>query len=182
MSSEQVKALRPPGIPDRYEDLVQLLPPRPIHNEMELSKAHEMIDRLVGFTLNAEQEDYLEALTVFVEAYEAEHWPIDTSHITPLESLKFLLEQNDMSASDLGRLLGNRSLGSAILTGRRALSKAHVLKLAERFKVDPGLFLASDAPPKRRKPVAASSGRGAGSPRAVRRLRGGRAEVKASTK
>ncbi len=44
-------------------------------------------------------------------------------------------------ASDLGRLLGNRSLGSLLLTGRRELSKAHVRLLAEHFKVDAGYFL-----------------------------------------
>ena len=43
-----------------------------------------------------------------------------------------------MTASDLGRLLGNRTLGAAILAGRRNLSKAHIKKLAEHFKVEPG--------------------------------------------
>jgi antitoxin component HigA of HigAB toxin-antitoxin module len=51
------------------------------------------------------------------------------------------LEQNDMTASDLGKLLGNRSLGSKILRGERELSKQHFRILTERFKVDAGLFL-----------------------------------------
>jgi antitoxin component HigA of HigAB toxin-antitoxin module len=46
-----------------------------------------------------------------------------------------------MTASDLGRLLGNRALGAAILSGRRSLSKAHIKKLAGHFKVEPGLLL-----------------------------------------
>ena len=46
-----------------------------------------------------------------------------------------------MSASDLGRLLGNRTLGAALLAGRRNLSKAHIKKLGEHFKVESGLFL-----------------------------------------
>ncbi len=48
-----------------------------------------------------------------------------------------------MSASDLGRLLGARPLGSAILRRERQLSKANILKLADHFRVDPGLFLGS---------------------------------------
>jgi HTH-type transcriptional regulator/antitoxin HigA len=100
-----------------------------------------MIDRLAGFDLNGDQEDYLEAISTFVEAYERSRFPIDDSRISPLEVLKFLLAENDMTASDLGRLLGNRTLGPAILTGRRGLSKAHIRKLAERFGVEPGLFL-----------------------------------------
>jgi len=128
-------------LPKTYGGLVAVLPPRPIHDDVDLANATEMIDRLAGFNLSADQEDYLEALSTFVEAYEAERFPIDDSRITPLDALKALLGEHDMTASDLGRLLGNRTLGAAILSGRRNLSKAHIKKLAEHFKVEPGLFL-----------------------------------------
>lgn len=128
-------------LPKSYAGLVAMLAPRPIHDDVDLANATEVIDRLAGFDLNADQEDYLEALSTFVEAYEAERFPIDDSRITPLETLRSLLAEHDMTASDLGRLLGNRTLGAAILAGRRDLSKAHIKKLAEHFKVAPGLFL-----------------------------------------
>ena len=76
-----------------------------------------------------------------VEAYEAERFPIDDSRITPVDALNALLAEHEMNASDLGRLLGNRTLGAAILSGRRDLSKAHIRKLADYFRVEPGLFL-----------------------------------------
>jgi HTH-type transcriptional regulator/antitoxin HigA len=128
-------------LPKTYAALVATLPPRPIHDDVDLANAAEMIDRLAGFELNADQEDYLEAISTFVEAYEAERFPIDDSSITPLEALKALVAGHGMTASDLGRLLGNRTLGAAILAGRRDMSKAHIKKLAEHFKVEPGLFL-----------------------------------------
>ena len=128
-------------LPKTYVALVAMLPPRPIHDDVDLANATEIIDRLAGFDLNADQEDYLEALSTFVEAYEAERFPIADSRISPLDALKTLLTEHGMTASDLGRLLGNRTLGAAILAGRRALSKAHIKKLAEHFKVEPGLFL-----------------------------------------
>ena len=128
-------------LPKTYGALVAMLPPRPIHDDVDLANTTEMIDRLAGFALNADQEDYLAAISTFVEAYETERFPIDDSQITPLEVLKALLAEHDMTASDLGRLLGNRTLGAAILAGRRNLSKAHIKKLAEHFKVEPGLFL-----------------------------------------
>ena len=128
-------------LPQSYTALVALLPPRPIHDDVDLANATEMIDRLAGFDLNTDQEDYLEALSTFVEAYESARFPIDDSRITPLDALKALLAGHNMTASDLGRLLGNRTLGPAILAGRRNLSKAHIKKLAERFKVEPGVFL-----------------------------------------
>jgi HTH-type transcriptional regulator/antitoxin HigA len=128
-------------LPKTYGALVAMLPPRPLHDDVGLANASEMIDRLAGFDLNADQEDYLEALSTFVEAYEAERFPIDDSRISPLDALKTLLGEHGMTGSDLGRLLGNRTLGAAILAGRRKLSKAHIKKLAEHFKVEPGLFL-----------------------------------------
>ena len=128
-------------VPKTYRELVAMLPPRPIHDEVDLRGAIEIIDRMAGFNLNADQEDYLEAISTFVEAYEAARFPAGGSRLVPLEALQALLAEHDMNASDLGRLLGNRTLGPAILSGRRALSKIHVKRLAEHFKVDPGLFL-----------------------------------------
>jgi HTH-type transcriptional regulator / antitoxin HigA len=128
-------------LPKVYGELVALLPPRPIHDDVDLANASEMIDRLAGFNLNADQEDYLAALSTFVEAYEADRFPMDDSRTGPLDALRVLLAEHGMTASDLGRLLGNRTLGAAILAGRRSLSKSHIKKLAEHFKVEPGLFL-----------------------------------------
>lgn len=132
------------ALPRTYTELVAMLPPRPIHDDADLANATEVIDRLAGHALNADQEDYLEALSTFVEAYEQERYPISDGRVSPLEALKFLLDENGETASDLGRLLGNRTLGSAILAGKRSLSKAHIKKLAERFKVEPGLFFEKD--------------------------------------
>jgi HTH-type transcriptional regulator / antitoxin HigA len=128
-------------LPQTYRGLVAILPPRPIHDDVDLANAIEVIDRIAGFTLNADQEDYLEALSTFVEAYETARFPFDDSRLGPLDVLKTLLAEHGMNASDLGRLLGNRTLGAAVLAGRRALSKTHIKKLAEHFKVEAALFL-----------------------------------------
>lgn len=56
-------------------------------------------------------------------------------------ALRFLLESHGMSASDLGRLLGDRALGTRILNGKRELSKAHIKTLAAHFQVSPAVLL-----------------------------------------
>ena len=58
-------------LPKTCEGWVSLLPSRPIHGDVDLANAEEMIERLAGFGLNADQEDCLEALSTFAEAYEA---------------------------------------------------------------------------------------------------------------
>jgi antitoxin component HigA of HigAB toxin-antitoxin module len=129
-------------LPASFADLVRLFPPQAIHDKVGYANTQELIDRLTSRArLTVGQAEYLETLTILFEAYESEHERINTSRLSPLQALRFLLESNSMSASDLGRLQGNRELGAKILNGSRRLSKAHIRKLAERFKVDAGLFL-----------------------------------------
>jgi antitoxin component HigA of HigAB toxin-antitoxin module len=55
--------------------------------------------------------------------------------------LRYVVETAGMSASDLGRLLGNRGLGSTLLSGKRELSKNHICILADHFHLDAAYFL-----------------------------------------
>ena len=91
--------------------------------------------------MNADQQDYFEAIATFVEKYEAEHHAIDEAKMTPVELLRSLVDEHEMSESDLGRLLGDRSLGHRILTGQRDLSKAHIRILARHFSLNPAALL-----------------------------------------
>ena len=142
MKSTKKFGLRPfAKMPKTFSGLCRLLPPRPIRDETDYDNAIEVLDALVGHDLNDDQLDYVVVMTTLVGEYEDEHHAIDTSDISGLDSLKYLMEQNGMTASDLGELLGNRSLGSKILRGERELSKNHLRILSKRFKVDAGLFL-----------------------------------------
>jgi antitoxin component HigA of HigAB toxin-antitoxin module len=127
-------------MPKDYAGLVRLLPPRPIHDKVDLANATEMIDALAGHDLTPDQEDYLDVLSDLAAKYEDDRSPLRRTRSTPLERLRFVVQEADMTASDLGRLLGNRGLGSLILRGRRQLSKTHIRVLAEHFRLDPGYF------------------------------------------
>jgi len=132
----------PRKLPGRFEDLVALLAPRAIRDEIDYESMIEMLDRLTSLPrLTKGQEQYFETLSVLVEAYENDHHAIEVADLPPIQVLKHLLDSSDMNASQLGELLGNRSLGSKILRGQRELSKNHIRLLAERFNVDPGLFI-----------------------------------------
>ena len=124
-----------------YRELCGLLMPRKIHDEPELEAALEIIDMLAVLPRRTtDQEDYLETLAELVEAYEEQH--IKFTHRPGLETLKFLLTENNLTASDLSRLLGTDiSLGYRILDGERNLTTRHIKKLAQHFHVGPGVFL-----------------------------------------
>jgi HTH-type transcriptional regulator/antitoxin HigA len=130
-------------LPARFEQLVQMMPPQAVQDDVQCANTLEVIDRLMAIAkLTKGQALYLETLVQLVQVYEAEHHAIDTSAVTGLDSLKHLLQENEMNASDLARLLGvHPSLGSKILNGERSLTVDHIRKLTERFKVSPCLFL-----------------------------------------
>ena len=136
------KRLTGSRLPREFDELVRVHPPRVIHDESDFANTQEVVDALTSVpTLSAGQGEYLETLTVLMEAYEHEHHRIDTSGLSPQDMLKFLMEQRDMTVADLGKLVGSSSLASMILNGDRDLSKAKILLLAKHFGVEPGAFL-----------------------------------------
>jgi HTH-type transcriptional regulator/antitoxin HigA len=130
------------GAARTYAALIREFPLRPIHDRAELGIATEIMDRLcVLDDPTPDQADYLEVLTGLIEAYERRENVIQWPRGDPCSILRFLLKEHGMSASDLGRLLGQRQLGAAILRGDRKLSKTHIKKLADHFRLDASLFL-----------------------------------------
>ena len=133
----------PREVPGRFEDLVQIMPPRAITDDVHLRNTIEMIDQLMGAAkLTKGQEAYVETLTQLVGFYEAEHHAIDFSGITGVDSLRYLLDENGMSAGDLADLLGEPAHSvDAIFAGKRELTVDHLRTLTRRFHVDASFFL-----------------------------------------
>jgi HTH-type transcriptional regulator/antitoxin HigA len=129
-------------MPRSFAALHELRELRPIKDVLDFRSAQSIADALAVLDHRTrDQDEYLESLSLLMEHYEDEHSPIHTDHLTPIEMLKYLMEMSGMSESDLGRLLGERSLGNAVLSGRRSLSKSHIRALADHFKVSADLFL-----------------------------------------
>ena len=129
-------------VPKNYRGLCQRYVPRPLHDATDYAAARQAIEPLVGFSdrLTADQADYIEAVSTFIEAYDRTRvkWPKGA----PLDTLNFLLEQYNLTAADLSRLLGaDRSLGPKILRGERRLTVDHIRVLAKHWNIEPGLLL-----------------------------------------
>jgi HTH-type transcriptional regulator/antitoxin HigA len=115
-----------------------------LRSEREYDAAASIVDALAvrpEGSLNPDEQDYLDTLTILIEAYDREQLDLEKMPGDPLSILQYLMEQSGMTQADLGRLLGNRALASFILNGHRQLSKTHIRKLADHFKVSPALFL-----------------------------------------
>ena len=72
------------------------------HEDYE--NAVEIVDRLAGHELNADQDDYLDLLSDLVAAYEEQH-ARPPRHISGLEALRFILSENNLTGDDFAKLL-----------------------------------------------------------------------------
>lgn len=133
-----------PPAPASSPDQACVLQVWPIRTRDDYLKARAIVDALAvkgEEDLTEAEADQLEIFSILMERYEDEHCPVEWPDLTPLEFLALLVRESGLSPSDLGRLLGDRSLGHKILTGDRKLSKAHIKVLSEHFKVNAGAFL-----------------------------------------
>jgi HTH-type transcriptional regulator/antitoxin HigA len=135
---------QPAPVAKDYLEWIKRFPLRPIRSDAHLREAFKVIDELLLIDeskLTPGQSDYLNVLSELVWRYEQERFEAREQTPNEIDVLKHLMQENDMTASDLGRLLGNRSLGAAILRRERQLSKANIVRLCRRFSVSADLFL-----------------------------------------
>lgn len=134
------KFLRLPGT---FSELVRLMPPMAIRDDVQHRNVVAMIDRLMQIVpLSRGQSDYMETLIELVETYETKRHALNVSDVNGTEMLKHVLGESNMSGSDLARLLGiHPTMGSKILSGQRRLTWEHAKTLASHFKLSPALFM-----------------------------------------
>lgn len=134
---------RTPKLDKRYAELIHEFPLRPIRNDRDLGRAMKFAGGLAVYdegTLSRGEQDYLDTLTVLIEEYDRKHNDA-LPDATPLEMLKHLMEEHEISISGLGRLIGSQPNASLIFSGKRDISKRVIQILSRHFNVEPGVFI-----------------------------------------
>jgi HTH-type transcriptional regulator/antitoxin HigA len=106
---------------------------KPIRSETDHEAALAEIERLWGAKAGTPEGDRLDILATLVDAYEAEHDPIDPPD--PIEAIRFRMEQQGLTRSDLERILGSRVRVSEVLNRKRGLSIAMIRRLNEALGI-----------------------------------------------
>jgi HTH-type transcriptional regulator/antitoxin HigA len=88
--------------------------------------------------LTAAEKNLAELLTLLIEAYEEENYPIRSA--SPVKVLKELMEANNLRQKDLAPMLASEGAVSEVLHGRRKLNRNHIERLSKRFNVSAVLF------------------------------------------
>lgn len=135
-------------VKDKYLELIQQFPPRPIHSEEDLKATQKKIDALIDQPeLTEEEKDYLNVLGMLVQEYEQGLEPIPD--IYGVELLKALIEDRDLKQKGLVPIFKTESIISDILKGKRQLTTRQIQELAEFFNLSPAVFFpVSDNPGK----------------------------------
>lgn len=108
---------------------------KPIKNNQQYENALEHAYSLMqkDLKIGSKESDDLEVLFILITEYENEYHPIENP--TPIEAIKFRLDQMNMSESELSTVLGYRSGNSGILSGKRKLNLDMIRKLAKRLHI-----------------------------------------------
>jgi HTH-type transcriptional regulator/antitoxin HigA len=106
---------------------------KPIKNDRELNRALKRIDDLWGAKSGTPKGDELDILMLLVEKYEDEQYAIPASD--PVEAIKFLMDQNNLSRKDLEPYIGASGRVSEVLSRKRNLTLAMIKKLHKGLKI-----------------------------------------------
>ena len=127
----------------KYGRLLGKYRPRMIQSEEEFHRMAaelEVLDVIEeSRELNAE-ERALQALLAHL-CIEYEDRSVAPPTASPLDLLKFLMEQNSLRQADVVDVFGSRAVASQVLSGKRDISKAHARRLADRFHLSVEAFI-----------------------------------------
>src|SRR6516162_6925193 len=106
---------------------------KPIRSRRDYEAALDEVGRLWGARAGTRDGDRLDVLATLIDAYEAEHYPMDPTD--PIEAIKFRMEQQGLTRRDLEEIIGTRTRIAEILNRKRGLSIAMIRRLHARLGI-----------------------------------------------
>lgn len=97
---------------------------QPIHTQIDYQNALKRVEKIFDAKVGTAEGDELEVLGILVDEYERMQFPIEAP--TPIESIKFRMEQLGLDQKNLSDILGSKSRASEILSAKRSLSLRQV--------------------------------------------------------
>ncbi len=126
----------------KYGKLLAEVLPRRIETEEENEHYLKIVEQMMdkgAEKFSPEEDKLFDLLVTLIEEFEEKTYPMGNT--TPREMLLFLMEQQKLKQSDLLDVFGSKGIVSEVVNGKRAISKTHVKRLAEKFKVSAELFI-----------------------------------------
>jgi HTH-type transcriptional regulator/antitoxin HigA len=112
---------------------------RPIRTKADYERALSEVERLWGAKSGTPKGDRLDVLATLIDAYEAEHYPMDPPD--PVEAIKFRMEQKGLSRKDLEPLIGTRTRVAEVLNRKRSLSISMIRRLHQHLGISADVLI-----------------------------------------
>jgi HTH-type transcriptional regulator/antitoxin HigA len=136
-----VGALDINAVTTHYRALARMVPLKALTSANDYRKAVAALEALLdagGANEHHALAGLVEALGEVIESYEARVHRLPKGK--PHEALAFLMQQHGLKQSDLSDIAAQGTI-SAVLSGKRGISKRLAVKLGERFGVSSAVFV-----------------------------------------
>ena len=106
---------------------------RVLKTEKEYNQALKRLEAIFHAPADSKEGDEAELLTLLIEKYEDERYPIETPD--PIEAIKFRMEQMDMTKKELAEVIGYKSRVSEIFSRKRKLTLKMIRNLHDKLNI-----------------------------------------------
>ena len=106
---------------------------RPIQSKREHQAALKEAEALWNAPEGTPEADRLEVLTLLIEAYEREHFPIEDPD--PIDFLKHIMEARGLARKDLEPYIGSRARVAEVLNRVRPLTLEMIRNLSDGLEL-----------------------------------------------
>ncbi|MFA4852650.1 MAG: transcriptional regulator [Bacteroidales bacterium] len=104
-----------------------------IKTEADYQCALKRLEKIFDAPVNSVEGDEAELLTILLEKYEEENYPIDAPD--PIEAIKFRMEQMNLKKTDLAKVIGYKSRVTELFTRKRKLTLPMIRNLHIRLNI-----------------------------------------------
>ncbi|MGN6248999.1 MAG: helix-turn-helix domain-containing protein [Ginsengibacter sp.] len=112
---------------------------KPIKTAKDYRNALARLELIFDAPVNTKEGDEAEILSLLIENYENEHYPIEAPD--PIEAIKIRMEELDMRPKDLVGVIGGKSRVSEVLNRKKRLTVDMVRKLERLLQISASVLV-----------------------------------------
>ena len=112
---------------------------KPVKSEVQYKEYLKIIDDLIDCEENSAEEELLELVSILVESYENQKYPIEDPD--PIEAIKLKMEEQGLKRKDLAIYFGSTSRVSEVLNKKRALTFYTAKKLRKGLGISADVLM-----------------------------------------
>lgn len=110
-----------------------------IKSEKDYRQALKRLEVIFDAPVNTKEGDEAEILSLLIENYENEHYPIEAPD--PIEAIKIRMEELNMRQKDLVGIIGGKSRVSEILNKKKRLTVDMIRELERVLQISASVLV-----------------------------------------